>query len=549
MPLLDLIVRNSLENPAVPISSAEVLKVLGMTSDSVSGIAVNPQKALGLTPLWRGVNVLSSDVAKIPLEILRRQEDGGKERATEHPAYPLLRRRPNESLTAFHFKKTLMVHALLRGNGYAGIRRDSLGAPFALIILPPTPETTPLAVDGALWYVGVIDGRDFRLPAADVLHIRGLSWDGLEGLDVVSVLCDALGLELGQRGHAARFFRHGTQLPGFLVAPGRLDDKEVNRIRENWNTMQTGIESMHKVGLLWGGLDFKSLGIDPQKSQLLESRQLGMIEIANVLNLPPHKVGHPARTSYNSLEMENADHLSTSLDPWLVAIEEECAEKLLTDEDRADGLLVEFNRLAILRVDYGTRVAGYAKMREMGVMNANQVSAAENLPSQGPQGDRYFVPANWTAVGDDGLPVVQAGGQGSGVRSQGSSPQIIAAHRAAILDRADQLWKFELRSVERAAEKEADFAAWLDRFYATHEPKLAEALGPAVAACAAAIGAGDPTLTVTAAVRSYVRSSRQKLAALATELSGPALAAAIRANLAHWHPTPEALADWIISHI
>ena len=51
MPLLDFLVRNSIENPAIPISTDEVLKVLGTTADSAAGIQDSPRgRSLGLSP-------------------------------------------------------------------------------------------------------------------------------------------------------------------------------------------------------------------------------------------------------------------------------------------------------------------------------------------------------------------------------------------------------------------------------------------------------------------------------------------------------------------
>lgn len=541
MPLLDTILA-SIENPAVPISSAEVLDVLGVGSESASGVEINTRGLLGLTAVWRGVNVLAGDVGKIPLEILRRQADGAKQRATDHPAYRLLRRRPSQAGTATKFKKTLVAHALLRGNGYAAIRRDAIRrAPVELMLLSPTPTTYPVVADGELWYVTEIDGEQMRLPAADVLHLAGLSWDGLEGLDVLTVLCDAFGLERAQQGHAARFFKHGTQAPGLLIMPGRMDEDEIQKVRDNWKEMTTSLERMHKPPVLWGGLEFKALGIDPQKAQLLQSREFGLVEIANVLGMPPHLLGHTARTSYNSLEMETASYLSGSLDPWLVALEEECGEKLLTDADRDAGLFAEFNRKAILRTDTTSRIAAYAKLRETGVMSANQVAAAENLPSQGPQGDRYYVPGNWVPVGEEGV-----GGQGSGVRDQAA---LLAAHRAALVERAEHLMAFERRNVERAAGREKNFLAWLDGFYSQHEAKLVEALLPAAGALYAGFGRGDPGLDVQLAARAHVERSRQQLLELTGRVQAAGLGAAVEQTVRDWQGRAEGLADWIIARV
>jgi len=531
---------NSIENPAVPISSAEVLKILGGSGQSDAGVEVTVERSLGLSAIWRGVNVLSSDVAKIPLQIQVRDEDTGSRPDKGHAAYRLVHEKPNDAMTAFLFWKTLMAHALVRGNGYAWIRRDWSGRPVGLLLLEPTPTTYPTLADGKLWYVTTIGGVQTRLEAEDVLHIRGLSWDGLEGHDVISVLANAIGLEAAQQTHAANFFAHGTQAPGVLTTPGRLDIDDVKLLRANWRKMQTSLDKMHDPAILYGGVEFTQLGIEPQKAQLLQSREYGLIEIANVLGLPPHKVGHPARTSYRSLEAENADHLATGLDPWLVTIEQECNEKLLSEADRAAGRFCEYQRKAILRIGFAERVAGYATLKSIGQMTGNQIAAAENMPGQGPRGNRAYVPANWQPVGEDGLPV---GGQGSGDRDQGSGDQFAAA----IADRLGQPIRFEARSVARAAEKERNFCAWLDGFYQEYQAKFREALGPILAAVASAAGGGDAGLEAIAAATRWCEDSRAELLALAERHTATTFAAAVAEAVTAWPARAERLAAELVA--
>lgn len=548
MPFIDFLVRNSMENPAVPISSPEVMKVLGGSIDSGSGVDVNERSVLGISAVWRLINTITSDIAKLPLDVLRRKE-GGKVRATDHPAYFLLRRKPNPWTIPFRFKKTLFLHAIFRGNGYSGIFRDNGGRPRGLTHLPPTPITYPVKESGQLWYVTIIDGRQHRIPAEDVIHIPGLAFDGFEGLDVLTVLANVFGLEIAQHAHAEDFFAHGTQSAGFLTAPKRLGPEEVKDLRQNWAKMQTGMGKMHNVAVLHGELGFTALGIDPIKAQLLQSRELGLVEIANVFCAPPHKAGHPARTSYNSLEMENADYLSTTLDPWLRTGEEEFSDKLLTeDEKRADEISIEFNRNAILRVAYAERIAGYAKLKETGNMNANQIAARENLPSQGLKGEQFYIPANWAMVGPDGAPILPRRPEGEGATNESPTGEVVAAHRSLIADRVEQLIRFEIRNVHRAAEKEQNFLVWMDGFYRQHQAKLQEAIEPAVNAFYAVGHRTGASFTAFTAARVYTEQSRRDLLAVADTATQATLADEVRRVTEQWIQRAEQLAGWVVEN-
>jgi hypothetical protein len=96
----------SIENPATPLSAPDdwLLDLAGGTTSS--GINVNPQTAMTYAPVYRAVNLISQDVAKLPLVVYRRNGEG-KDKATAHPAYRVLRYQTSRSMSAFEFKSTL----------------------------------------------------------------------------------------------------------------------------------------------------------------------------------------------------------------------------------------------------------------------------------------------------------------------------------------------------------------------------------------------------------------------------------------------------------
>jgi len=168
----------SLRDPALWL-----LETFGGT-ESTSGVRVNQKSALGYSPWWKGVSLISGDVAKLPLMVHKREGEG-KARATEHPAFRLLRRRPNPYMTAFVFLQTLTAHVVTRGNGYAFIdRNESDATPLALLPLSPD-DCYPLRENGRLWYAVKVGSEWVKEQPENVLHIKGLGYDGLVGYDVV----------------------------------------------------------------------------------------------------------------------------------------------------------------------------------------------------------------------------------------------------------------------------------------------------------------------------------------------------------------------------
>jgi len=166
------------------------------------------------------------------------------------------------------------------------------------------------------------------------------------------------------------------------------------------------LKNAHKTALLEQGTTARPLGVNAKDAQLIEGRKFSLTSVANWLNLPPHKCGAEGRTSYNSLAEENQATLDESYEPWLVAWEYECENKLLTEaEKRADSHVIEFERKALLRSDPAKRAEFYRQAVGRPFMLADEARQAENMPPiEG--GDELYVPLNMTPASADppGMP-------------------------------------------------------------------------------------------------------------------------------------------------
>ena len=111
----------SAENPAVPLSSIadgdDIYDALTGSGSTGSGVKVTRKTALGLSAVWRGVNLIAGDVGRHSFRVYRYDGAG----LTPDPAHQaaLVMRRPNEYMTPFTFRQTIQAHALLSDNGYA----------------------------------------------------------------------------------------------------------------------------------------------------------------------------------------------------------------------------------------------------------------------------------------------------------------------------------------------------------------------------------------------------------------------------------------------
>lgn len=478
---------NAYTIPAQPLSapSDELLQMLG-GAEAASGVRVNTRTSLGYPAFWRGLNLIANTVAKLPLYTQKIGNDGGSLVDKDHPAYRLLRKRPNRNMTASVFKRTMTLHAQLYGNGYAAILRDNAGRPTELCILDPHATYPVKWIPKAgeeevqVWYVTEIEGKPLRLRQEDVLHIRHLSLDGLIGISVIDIMREALGLGMAARAFGSRFFGEGANASGILMIPGHIKPEAQNNIIKRWSSMATGIAKSHKVALLQDGVKFEKLTIPPNDSQFLETRKFEIVEIANIVGVPPHKLGDSSRAAYNSIEAENRNALDESYDPWLNTWEEECDAKLLTEEQQVyETHNIEFDRSVLQLADYDKRIAGFKTLREIGVLNTNNILTELSLPTIGPEGDKRYIPSNWQLMTDK--PPEQTAAKPAPPPPASEESQQVDLHgmfSPLIAERVSRLADIEAKQLRAALAKGKDLAGSAPGWYAQHRNKLQQSVAP-----------------------------------------------------------------------
>lgn len=117
---------------------------------STSGKQVTERSAMQMTAVYACVRILAEAIAGLPVHLYRYTENGGKEKAIDHPLYTILHDEPNPEMSSFVFRETLMTHLLLWGNAYAQIIRNGKGEVVALYPLMPNKMTVDRDEHGQL---------------------------------------------------------------------------------------------------------------------------------------------------------------------------------------------------------------------------------------------------------------------------------------------------------------------------------------------------------------------------------------------------------------
>ena len=376
---------------------------------STAGKRVNERSAMQMTAVYSCVRILAEAVAGLPLHLYRYKEDGGKEKAIDHPLYLLLHDEPNPEMSSFVFRETLMTHLLLWGNAYAQIIRNGKGEVIALYPLMPDRMTVDRDSKGQLYYeytvsmddAPTVKGSLVRLHPSDVLHIPGLGFDGLVGYSPIAMAKNAIGMAIACEEYGAKFFANGAAPGGVLEHPGVL--KDPSKVRESWNSVYRGVSNAHKIAVLEEGMKYQQIGIPPEEAQFLETRKFQINEIARLYRIPPHMVGDLDKSSFSNIEQQSLEFVKYTLDPWVIRWEQSLQRSLLLPGEKGK-YFIKLNVDGLLRGDYQSRMNGYAVGRQNGWFSANDIREMENMnpiPDE-EGGNLYLINGAMTKLADAG---------------------------------------------------------------------------------------------------------------------------------------------------
>jgi HK97 family phage portal protein len=363
---------------------------------TASGVRVDEHNALMISTVYQCVRYISDAVGQLPLSVFKHLPNG-KERALDHPLYRILHTAPNPLIPASIFKKTLMAHLLLWGNAYAEIERNKAGAVTALWPLRPDQMRLQIFNDRIYYYYTTPEGREDQL--TDVLHLRGLSCDGIKGYSPIELQREKLGLAKGSEEYRARFFANDARPGGAIEHPNRLGDVAYERLKTQWQETHGGLSNAHRVAILEEGMKWSDIGIPPDDAQFIQGEEFTKADIAAIYGVPPYKIGllKPGTVSFASVEQQAIDSVSDCIQPWVVCWED-CLNLALLTPAEQQIYFAKFNMNALLRGDSESRARFYTQMFNIGVFTQNMILELEDQNTIGELGDRRYVPLNYVPI-------------------------------------------------------------------------------------------------------------------------------------------------------
>lgn len=354
-------------------SITDLARDVGLTLPVKSGVRVGRVQALGVATMFAGLRVLGEGVAQVPYKLMRKS---GRliEAATDHSLYDLLANQPNEWMTSFELRELMTWHAALCGAAHCFKVRSTSGELLELIPLPANLVVPKQGSDYSLHYeVTAPSGKREVFPASLIWTVRGPSWNGFEGLSVLKLAREAIGLSLAAEEHHARVHSNSVMPSGMYSVEGSLTGEQQGKLTSWLEKEFSGLQNLAKPMVLDRNAKFTPFEPKGVDMQHLETRNHQIGEICRFLRVLPIMVGYADKAmTFASAEQMFLAHLVHTLMPWYSRFEQSGNVALLARAERKSGLYTKFHERGLLRGAMKDEGDYLSKMTERGVLTRNE---------------------------------------------------------------------------------------------------------------------------------------------------------------------------------
>lgn len=329
--------------------------------------------ALSVPAFWRGCAYVAGTVGMLPVTVYR-----GTDALDPQP--PVMRQ-PDPNQTPMAFWAGCAESLALYGNSICIITStDRTGYPATLKPIHPTLAAVrftgnPMAPTVDSWYVA---GQMFD--PSEIWHVKShLGRAGWPlGRGILDTNSDAIATALALQGYAAGYFNNSGMPAGILkVHRPEVTQKQADDAKASWISKFSGAPSVAVLNEL---TDFTPVAFRPVDSQMIESRQFDLIQLALLWGVPPSKLGASVGGgTYKNAEMEEVQARNDAVAPWTNLLEQSASIALVPRGQR-----VVWDLSASLRTDtlsqyqaYQTALGGPGPTSQW--LLPDEVRARENL--------------------------------------------------------------------------------------------------------------------------------------------------------------------------
>jgi len=382
------------------LTDKKTLEIFGINAN---GVNVNSETAMKHTTVYACVNVKAQGLSSVPFTLYEENEDGGRDKAKNHPLFNILGKQANPLMTSQTWREMVVQDIELRGTHFSQIVRNRGGEIVALYPLAFDCMTVELTVNSSniptLKFTYNINGKETIFSNDKILRIVGLpSSNGILGVTPIGQNAQSIGLGVQTETFGSKFFENGANGSGILSTDKSMSDTEsIDRLATQFGTKYQGLANSKKPIVLEDGMKWQPITISNNDSQFLETRTFQKGEIASIFRVSPHLINEMSSATFSNITELSLEHVKYCLMPVAIKIEASIWSQLLTPSEQKK-YYSEFNFNGLLRGDFKTRTEGYKNAINAGYMTPNEARRLENMNKNDDAGDKLIINNSYASL-------------------------------------------------------------------------------------------------------------------------------------------------------
>jgi HK97 family phage portal protein len=343
------------------------------------------------------INWLCRTFPEAPLQVVKVDDEGGREVQRKHPL-PRLLKRPNPFFSGKTLIKATLVDYIMEGDAYWAKIRNAQGMVIQYWWMPESLVEPRWNEKDATEFIGWYDyrpdpskDRKVRLEASDVVHFRnGINPDNMrKGLSPLRSLIREVYTDEEAAAYSATILKN-MGVPGVVISPipnemgVDMTAEEAKAVKEALDAKTTGA-NRGKTIFLSKGVKVDVLAFNPEQMQHKEMRRISEERVTAVLGVPAIVAGLGAgldrSTFANYAEAREAAYESTII-PMQGDFTNEYDAQLLPDFGNPENLETQFDNsnVRVLQEDENAKAMRWASLLQGGVVTRDEARTALGLP-------------------------------------------------------------------------------------------------------------------------------------------------------------------------
>lgn len=361
------------------------------------GLQGTKEDALSEATYFACLKVLSESVGKLPLKLLKHDENGGVVTARGHPLYFALHDRPNPYMTSTTFWSTMEQNRNHYGDAYAWIK--GAGTKTSLWILPSNEveiwydDQKILSDVPDIFYIYSHGGKLYKFSSEQIIHLKtSSSFDGIKGIPVRKQLESTISGNIKSQKMLNQMYKSGFTAKAVVQYTADLTGENLKKFKEkieDFAGSNLDDKEVKNIIPIPVGTTLTPLNIKLADSQFIDIKKYSALQIASAFGIKPNQIGDYEKSSYASAEAQQLSFYVDTLLYILKQYEEELNYKLLSREEIDNGFYVKFNVAVILRADLKTQIETLSQAVANFIYTPNEARALLDKPSL-PGGDKLL---------------------------------------------------------------------------------------------------------------------------------------------------------------